>query len=151
MSRAMEPDPERLGGDTDDRRGFVWLEPEDVDDHERLAIGDTERGERSLEVDAHVGAVTSRRHVRQRLGALEEPCSGRFEEHATRDPEQPGLDGGVASEPERCGTGADEGLLRELLRVLRVPDDPEEVREDGLLMGPEDILKLQRTLDGRSR
>jgi hypothetical protein len=65
--------------------------------------------------------------------------------------EQPGLDRGVTSESDGGGARPDEGFLRELLGVLPVPDDPEEVCEDGLLMGPEDILKLQRTLDGRSR
>ena len=73
---------------------------------------------------------------------LEEARSGRLQQHPPGDTEEPGSDLRVASKADRRSAGADERLLRELLRVVAVADDAVEVREHGLLMGPEDIFKL---------
>ena len=49
---------------------------------------------------------------------------------------------GVAPEPDRRPARPDEGLLGELLRVVSVADEPKEVGEYRLLMGPVGIFKL---------
>lgn len=146
----MEPHTERLGGDADHRRHLRRLEAEDVDHHERFPVGHPERREGALEVNPLVCGVGSDRDLRQLGAALEKTGAHRFQEHSAGDAEEPRLDGGVPPETEGRAAGTHESLLRELLCILSVADDLKEVREHGLLMGPEDIFKLH-TLDGRSR
>jgi hypothetical protein len=62
------------------------------------------------------------------------------------DPEQPGPDVRVTSEPKRSATGANERLLRELLGVVRIADHPQEVGEHVPLVSPEDFLEIQGSI-----
>lgn len=149
----MQSNAERFGRHPEQTSCLDRFETEHVDHHERLPIANTERPQGAREIDPLVGVIG---HVGWQIWielrpSFEDPGTRGFEEHATGDPEEPCLDRGITSEAKRRRAGPNERFLGELLGIVSVPDQTEEVGEDGLLVGPEHILKLQPTLDGLSR
>jgi hypothetical protein len=141
----MESNPERLWRYLQHAGNLDRFESKHVDHHERLPVDESQCGQGPLQIDAILGGVFMRRHdrvIRQRGETFEEPSARRLEQHTARDPEQPRGDLGVTSEPDGSAAGTNEGFLREFLGIVPVAHKPKEVREHGLLMGPEDIFKL---------
>jgi hypothetical protein len=56
------------------------------------------------------------------------------------------LDGSISAEPQDRPAGAHERLLGEFLGGVAIAHDPEEVGEDGPLVGSEDIFHLQGSI-----
>ena len=141
----MESNPERPCRDPGEGGSLRRPEPQHVHHHDRLTVRRSERGECALQVDPSFESVTG---VFPRWvddldsGATEEPCACRLEQDPVRDAEEPCPDTRIPSEADGRGTGADEGFLRQLLGVARIPDDPQEVGVDLPLVGSEYVLEI---------
>jgi len=140
----MQPHPERVRIEAHELGRLNGREPEEVDQHEGFTVMQRELPERPLEVDPLVVIALGRRGIRllKPPGSLEEPVPASLQEYPTGDPEEPMADRPVTAVPKGGSAGTEERLLGELLRVVAVPNDPQEVGEDGALVLAEDIFKL---------
>ena len=141
----MESDPERPRLDPGEGSGLRRFEPQHVDHHDRLAVGRPERRQCTFQVDPIIESIAwdLPRWIGVQNGiSTEEARTRGFEQHPVRDAEEPCPNARIPSKSDGRGAGADEGLLRQLLGVVRIPHDPQEVGVDLPLVGAEYVFEI---------
>jgi hypothetical protein len=140
---AQQAHPRCASPDTKKRRGLSRLEPQEVHEHQHLAIDRFERPESGFQVEAGVLIGQLGRNLDiWRVAALEETVSGGFEQDPVRNAEQPRRDACLTPESRDGGAGSHERLLREFLCVVLISDGAKEVGVHRLLVSPEHIFDL---------